>query len=170
MMINNDFSKYEEDSPIGIGEIPNAQKINRIKPHIRDNKAIIKIKSELKESKSQYTTAQSEAEGEIAVDIYETKDEFVIIAPISGMNLEEIELNLTDDVINIRGKRMFENEISPQNYLVRECFWGNCSRSIILPPNADTSNIRAKEKNSILTITVGKTNKTKFRSIEITND
>lgn len=167
--MNNDSQNIDDDdSPIGIGFLPNVEKINRIRPHLRYDNKISQINDELlPDIEKNKNNGEKSMEGEIAVDVYETGDFIYIIAPIGGINASEIELTITDDVLHIRGSRSLGKEIPPQNYLVRECFWGRCSRSIILPPDADIGNITAKEKNAVLTIKIGRQNRPKSRIIEI---
>lgn len=106
--------------------------------------------------------------GQLSVDIYHTDKELVVMAPIAGISKENITLSLTDDVLVIRGERPSREEIPEENYYTRECFWGNFSRAIVLPEEADTKNITAGFENNILEIRIpkGKVEHTKIIKIK----
>lgn len=114
---------------------------------------------------------QSQDLGQLSVDVYESPSELIVVAPIAGVKLSDINLNLTDDILTIEGHRQLEKEIHQNDYLIQECFWGKFSRSIVLPDNADTGRITASFKDGILKIAIPKSGggqKTKL--IRIRND
>ena len=84
--------------------------------------------------------------GQLSVDIYRTEKELVIIAPIAGVNKDDVKLSITDDVLVIKGERPQHENIPEENYYTQECFWGNFSRAIVLPEEADTKNISPQAK------------------------
>jgi HSP20 family protein len=106
-------------------------------------------------------------EGQLSLDVYESEKELTIIAPIAGVHLEDINLTVTEDVLTIKGQRQFEFSISEEDYLIQECFWGDFSRSIVLPDNIDTTKINANFKNGVLKITIPKTSGNKTKLIKI---
>ncbi|MBU2524610.1 Hsp20/alpha crystallin family protein [Patescibacteria group bacterium] len=171
----------EEETLIGIGEIPEMQKKqgsssysdyddqktkNNLSPHIRYDDQMSKIADELNAEVSQNAILSND-EGELAVDVYETADYIYIVAPVAGVQMDNIDLSITEDVLQIRGRRSLGRDVPPQNYLIRECFWGDFSRSVILPPNADPTTISATFKNAVLKIKIGKFDQGKTRRIEI---
>ncbi|MCC7432964.1 Hsp20/alpha crystallin family protein [Candidatus Peregrinibacteria bacterium] len=94
--------------------------------------------------------------GQLSVDVYETNSELIIIAPIAGVRMENINLTVTDDVLTINGHRQLEHQVKNDDYVIQECFWGEFSRSIVLPDNVDTSKINASFKDGILKISIPK--------------
>ena len=106
--------------------------------------------------------------GQLSVDIYHTDNELVVLAPIAGISKENVNLSLTDDVLVIKGERPSKEEIPEENYYTKECFWGNFSRAIVLPEEADTKNITASFDNNILEIRIpkGKVEHTKIIKIK----
>jgi HSP20 family protein len=124
------------------------------------SKAPTKVKSASHTSTAQATQAIAQAEediGQLSVDVYESPSELIIIAPIAGVKLSDINLSVTEDVLTISGKRQLEFKIAEDDYLIQECFWGEFSRSIVLPDNVDQSRILASFKDGILKITIPKT-------------
>lgn len=74
-----------------------------------------------------------ETEGELAVDVYQTKDSVVIEAPVAGVKVEDLDIGIEDDAIKIKGKRERVQKTEQKNYLLQECYWGLFSREIISP-------------------------------------
>lgn len=106
-------------------------------------------------------------EGQLALDIYQTATDIVIVAPIAGVKLTDINVAVTEDVLTIKGKRNLEFDIPDEDYFTQECFWGDFSRSIVLPAAVDTTRIAATFKDAVLKITIPKTEKTKTRIVRI---
>ncbi|NCO89616.1 hypothetical protein COW77_00155 [Candidatus Wolfebacteria bacterium CG18_big_fil_WC_8_21_14_2_50_39_7] len=108
-----------------------------------------------------------EAEGELAVDVYQTPSAFIIESTIAGVNPEDIDISLSPDSITIKGKREKEERIKTENYIHQECYWGRFSRTIILPQEIDPDKVQASIKNGVLKITLPKLNKTKTKKIKV---
>ena len=108
-----------------------------------------------------------EAEGELALDVYQTDEEIVIEAPIAGVKPEDIEITIEQDTISIKGKREKSREEERKNYLIKECYWGSFSREIILPVEIDGSRAKASIKEGILKIRIPKLEREKKRKISI---
>lgn len=111
-------------------------------------------------------------EGQLSVDVYQTETEIIILAPIAGTPPEELNLSITDDVITIKGTRArpIKKALNPEDIYLEECFWGNFSRSIILPAEVDTARVEARFKHNILTIRVPKVERIKTRKISIAQE
>lgn len=108
-----------------------------------------------------------EGAGQLAVDAYQTDDSVVIKAPIAGVNPEDLDINITDEMVTIKGERHGSDSISRENYFVQECYWGAFSRSYVLPMSVDADNADAQLKNGILTITIPKLSKARARRLTI---
>lgn len=96
--------------------------------------------------------------GQIALDILETNEAIIIIAPIGWISLEDIDLSLNNNVLTIRSKRKKPYFYESVGVTIRnsECFWWDFVRNIILPENLDFDNIRAQMENNLLVITIEK--------------
>ena len=99
---------------------------------------------------------EEEFEGQLAVDVYQTKDTIVIKAPIAGVKPEDIDVAISEDVVTIRGDRKEETTITKENYYVQECFWGSFSRSVILPTSTVAEKANASLNAGVLTIEIPK--------------
>lgn len=109
-----------------------------------------------------------EGEGQLAIDVYQTKDEIVIESPIAGViDPEDLDISITNESVTIRGKRERENKVKEEDYFYQECYWGRFSRSIILPQEIDAENAEATIKNGILTIHLPKLNRQKSKKLRV---
>lgn len=107
--------------------------------------------------------------GQLSVDIFQKEKEIVILAPIAGITKEDLKVSVTDDVLVIKGERHAPEEVPEENYYTRECFWGNFSRSIVLPEGADTKNITATFEDNVLEIHIPKGEVEHTKIIKIKN-
>lgn len=105
-------------------------------------------------------------EGQLSVDVYQTKDDLIIQSAIAGIKPNAIEISLEKDVIIIRGKREKPNN-EEGDYFTKECYWGKFSREIILPVEIDTDKIKATMENGIMTIRIPKIFRQKKRKIVV---
>lgn len=92
------------------------------------------------------------AEGQLAVDIYQIENVLVIKSTIAGARVEDLNINLNNDLLTIKGTRELKENIREEYYLCRECYWGPFSRSIILPVDVDPQQIKASLEEGVLTI------------------
>ncbi|HDQ23136.1 MAG TPA: Hsp20/alpha crystallin family protein [Candidatus Uhrbacteria bacterium] len=109
-------------------------------------------------------------EGQLSVDIYQTKDNIVVKSTIAGVRPEDLEIYIHNDLLTIRGKREQEKEEKEADYFYKECYWGGFSRSIILPVEVQADRVEATFKNGILKITLPKAQKSKLINVEVKED
>ncbi len=108
-----------------------------------------------------------EYEGQLAIDVYQTPDAVIIKAPIAGVKPEDLDIDINDEVVTIRGTRKSVGEVEKEHFYVQECYWGAFSRSYVLPIAVDPSGSNAALKDGILTITIPKQERTKTHKISI---
>jgi HSP20 family protein len=99
---------------------------------------------------------EPETEGQLAIDVYQTADKIIIKSTIAGVQPEDLKISLHHDLLTIRGTRSAGAEVREDDYLYRECYWGNFSRSVILPAEVDGQRVEAELENGVLTITLHK--------------
>ncbi len=95
-------------------------------------------------------------EGELAVDVFQTPTTIVVQAAIAGVGRDNIHISLNHHTLTITGTRTPPREVPHEDYIWRECFWGNFSRTIILPSEVDNTHIQATLVHGVLTITLPK--------------
>jgi len=91
-----------------------------------------------------------------AVDIMETESELLLKAELPGINLEEIDLQIKDQVLTLRGERRFDHETKKEHYYRIERLYGAFSRSFTLPPTIDPNGIKAVLRDGILEVRIPK--------------
>ncbi len=94
-------------------------------------------------------------EGQISIDVSQTTDEVIITAAMAGAHPGDVGLHLHNDILTIRGTRRSPVE-STAEYFVHECYWGDFSRTIVLPVEVKGELARADYKFGILTIRLPK--------------
>ena len=105
--------------------------------------------------------------GQLAVDVYETKDKLVVKARTAGVNKNELDVSISDNTLSIRGTLSAGNEEDVENYFVQECYWGEFSRSIALPVPVKEEEIEAMLKDGVLTISFAKVKQDTVKKIQI---
>jgi len=95
--------------------------------------------------------------GQIAVDIYEDGGYLVIKAPIAGVKLADLDIDVADNTLTIRGKREQCDIVEDERYFLQECYWGEFSRKVELPYPINPTKVKATfSKDNILKIFVPK--------------
>lgn len=110
---------------------------------------------------------EQKTEGTLTVDVYFKDNNLVIISPIAGANLENIDIFVENNILIIKGSRMPPENIDPSNYEYQECFWGPFSRTIVLPKDLDLGNVKAYYHNGILMIKIPKKEEKAKKRVEI---
>jgi len=102
-----------------------------------------------------------------SVDISETADSFIVRAELPGMKKEDIELEVENNVLSIRGERKFEKTDEGENYHFMERSYGSFYRSFTLPKNVDSETIGAEYKDGMLVVSIPKKEEVKPKKVEI---
>lgn len=106
-------------------------------------------------------------EGQLSVDVYQTPNDIVVQAMVAGVRPDDLSVNITRDMVTIKGKREENRAIQEDNYFVRELYWGSFSRSILLPEEIDPESAEAIEKHGLIVIKLPKINKDKKTTLKI---
>lgn len=91
-----------------------------------------------------------------AVDIKEEDDKLVVTTDLPGINKEDVEINLREDMLEISAKSGKEKETKEEGYLRRERAYTQFYRAVRLPMSVKEEGGTAKMENGILTITLPK--------------
>lgn len=102
-----------------------------------------------------------------AVDIKENEDNFVIVADIPGVEPDDIEVNMDNGMLTIKGEKETEKKEEKDDYKRIERSYGSFYRRFSLPDTADPDAISAKSDHGVLEITVGKQQRTQPRKIAV---
>ena len=102
-----------------------------------------------------------------AVDVFDTKDAVVLKAELAGMDPDDIEIEVEDNVLTIKGERKFEETVDDERYYRVERRFGSFQRSLALPQGVKPEEIAAGYGDGILTVTVPKVEEEKPKRIEV---
>jgi HSP20 family protein len=103
----------------------------------------------------------------LALDVHETADAYTINADVPGVNGENIDIRLQDDVLTISAENSYENQEERGNALLKERRYGKFSRSLRFPVHVKSDAVEANFDNGVLTVTVPKAEEVKARRIEV---
>jgi len=102
-----------------------------------------------------------------AIDMYQTDDEIVVKASLPGIKADEVQINITGDVLTLKGEVKHEEEKNDKAWHIREQRWGSFQRSVTLPTNVVSDKAQAEFENGILTITLPKAEEVKPKTITV---
>ncbi|MFQ5846876.1 MAG: Hsp20/alpha crystallin family protein [Candidatus Methylomirabilales bacterium] len=102
-----------------------------------------------------------------AVDIYETADSVVLKAELPGLTKDDIDMQVRDNILTLKGERRLEKEVKEENYLRVERAYGNFQRAFTIPAAVQADKIRAVFKDGILEVNIPKAEEAKPKQIKI---
>jgi len=103
------------------------------------------------------------------VDIAEDKDRIVLTAELPGFKEDQIEVQMENGVLTLRGERRFEEEKEGRNYHRVERSYGQFTRSFTLPNNVDKEKVQATFRDGLLSVELPKREEAKPRQIKISS-
>jgi len=112
------------------------------------------------------TPSPTPARGQLALDIFETAGYVVIKAPIAGVKLESLDIEVCDNVVTICGERRNSDDVAADRTYLQECYWGPFRRSVTLPFSVDAAKVKASfSRDGILKILIPR--ETRVRIVKI---
>jgi HSP20 family protein len=102
-----------------------------------------------------------------AVDMYQTDDEVVVKVALPGFKADEVQINVTGDVLSLRGELKREQEDKDKAWHIREHRWSSFERSVALPTQVKPDGANADFENGILTISLPKAEEVKPKTISV---
>lgn len=108
----------------------------------------------------------SDMPGQLALDVYETKDRLVVKARTAGVNKQDLDVSISEGILTITGT-LASGEEEVEQWHLQECYWGEFSRTLALPVPVKEEDIEATLKDGVLTISFTKVKQEQARKIEI---
>ena len=105
--------------------------------------------------------------GQLAVDVYETKEKLVVKGRVAGVNKNDLDVSISDNTLTVRGTLSSGVEEDVENYFLQECYWGEFSRTIALPVAVKEDEIEAVLKDGVLTISFSKVQQDTVKKIQV---
>jgi len=129
------------------------------------------ILSNIKDMQQEVEKRVSEYAGSLpakpSMDVIETDESIIIKTDLPGVSKENININLTEDSIDIKAKFEEESEVSGANFIKKERKYGEAQRSMVLPAKIKVKEASAKFDNGILTVELPKVEKAEKFKVDI---
>ena len=111
----------------------------------------------------------NEAEGtwHPSVDISENENAFVLKAELPGVNREDINIDINNKTLTLKGEKKFEEKTEKENYVRVDRRYGSFSRTFTLSDKVDTENVKAAYKDGVLEVTLPKKEEAKPKEIKV---
>ncbi len=103
----------------------------------------------------------------LALDVAEQEDAYVVKASVPGVNPEDVEVTLSDNVLTIKGESKADQEIKEEHYHLRERRYGSFMRSVTLPVTVEADRVEATHENGVLTLRLPKAEAVKPKKIAV---
>jgi HSP20 family protein len=102
-----------------------------------------------------------------AIDMYEDKDNVVVETQLAGIDAENVEVSVENDMLCIKGEGEKKSEVEDKNYYRKEIRRGSFYRSVQLPAHVNGEDARAEAVDGVLKITIPKAPSSKPKTIRI---
>jgi HSP20 family protein len=102
-----------------------------------------------------------------SVDIFETENELVLKADVPGVELKDIDIQLENGTLTLKGERKFEKDEKNKGFHRMERSYGSFVRYFTVPDTVDAEHVRADFSNGVLTVTLPKKEIAKPKSIKV---
>jgi len=100
-------------------------------------------------------------------DIYETKDNYVFKMELPGLSKEDVDIELSDNLLTIKGEKKEEKEVKKEDFHRIERFSGKFKRTFTIPKDIDSKKISASMKDGIMEVRIPKAEQKKTKAIPI---
>jgi len=101
------------------------------------------------------------------VDIHETDDALILKAELPGFSKDDVNVELKDNSLTLKGQRQHEAEVKEEQYHRRERAYGSFQRTFMLPAAVDSEKVTAAYKDGILELRLPKRETAKPKRIAI---
>jgi HSP20 family protein len=105
-----------------------------------------------------------------AVDIFDAAGAIVLKAELPGLSPDDIDIEVDDNVLTLKGERRFEEKVEEGRYYRVERAYGSFQRSVTLPQGVKADEITASFDSGVLTVRVPKADEVKPRKIAVAAD
>lgn len=128
---------------------------------------IVPVKTAKSKKEKETWIEEDTSVGELAVDVYQTPENIFIKTMVAGVKPEDLDVSITRDMVTIGGRREEARSAGDDDYFLKELYWGEFSRTILLPAEIEPENAEAYEKHGLLIIRLPKVNKDKQTRLRV---
>ncbi len=101
------------------------------------------------------------------MDVAETDKEIELTAELPGLEQKDVQINLADNVLTIKGEKNAEKEQKDKNYRLVERSYGSFERSLALPDGVDADAIKASIDKGVLKVVIPKPAPAQVKKVEV---
>lgn len=101
------------------------------------------------------------------IDLYEKKNDLIVEVPLAGVDAEDVNIAIEDNVLAIEGKTEKKTEVDEKDYYRKEVRAGSFYRAVALPVKVEENKAKAESANGILTITIPKASASKNKAVKV---
>lgn len=105
--------------------------------------------------------------GQLAVDVYETAEKLIVKARTAGVNKGDLDVSIADGVLTISGTLSSGDDTEATQWHIQECYWGEFSRTLVLPVAVKEDEVEAVLKDGVLTIGFNKIQQEAAKKIQV---
>ncbi|MFH1866530.1 MAG: Hsp20/alpha crystallin family protein [Patescibacteria group bacterium] len=102
-----------------------------------------------------------------ALDVYQTKDDVVVEAPLAGIDPDNVNISIENDVLTLEGKSEKKSEVDEKNYYRKEVRFGSFHRSVALPAAVNGDKAKATYEKGVLKIVIPKEERAKPKTVKV---
>ena len=103
----------------------------------------------------------------VPLDVTEDENNFYVKAALPGINPDDVQVTVHDNMLSIKGEVKPEERDENTNFHIRERRYGSFERTVTLPVSIDSNDVDAEYENGILTLTLPKAEEAKPKRINI---
>ena len=101
------------------------------------------------------------------IDVYQTEKEVVIEAPLAGVDPDDVEVSIEDNILTLKGATKRKSEVDEEDFYRKEIRYGSFHRQVVLPVQVKEEEAKALTKDGILKIIVPKAENKEIKSHKI---
>ena len=101
------------------------------------------------------------------LDVYQTCNEVVVKAALSGLKPEDVSIDITGETLTMKEESKAEQEVKKEDYLYQERCYGAFSRSVVLRSGLKADKAEATMEDGVLTLTIPKAEEVKPKAIKL---
>ncbi|MBZ0147596.1 MAG: Hsp20/alpha crystallin family protein [Pseudorhodoplanes sp.] len=102
-----------------------------------------------------------------STDLAETDTTIEITAELPGLEEKDVQINVADNILTIKGEKKAEKEEKDKNYRMVERSFGSFYRSVELPAGTDVDKIKATLSKGVLKVVVPKAASAQVKKVEV---
>lgn len=102
-----------------------------------------------------------------ALDVYQTKDNVVVEMPLAGVDPDDVDISIEDNILTLKGETKRKTEVDEENFYRKEVRYGSFHRQIALPVSVAGEKAEAVSKDGLLKISVPKIKEEETKPVKI---